>query len=106
MGSPSGDVAVSDLLTRIREQPREVLDTIAKSMNVRASESAMQAICAHYMAHIAMPEGARVLEVGCGNGAATKLIMQHTSPAQLVGIDPSSVFTNMAAETFARDLRG
>jgi hypothetical protein len=35
----------------------------------------MQAICARYMAHIALPEGARVLEVGCGNGAATKLIM-------------------------------
>ena len=78
---------MAGLLTRIREQPREVLDTIAKSMDVRASEPAMQAICARYMAQITLPEGARVLEVGCGNGAATKLIMQHVSPAQLVGID-------------------
>ena len=61
---------MNDLLTRIREQPREVLGTIAKSMNVRASESAMQAIWARYMAHIALPEGARILEAGCGNGAA------------------------------------
>jgi ubiquinone/menaquinone biosynthesis C-methylase UbiE len=96
---------VTDLLTRIREQPREVLDTIAKSMNVRASEPAMQAICARYMAQIVLPQGARVLEVGCGNGAATKLIMQHVGPAQLVGIDPSFVFIDMAREAFAGEPR-
>ena len=70
-------VDVTDLITRIREQPREVLDTIAKSMNVRASEPAMQAICARYMARIVLPHGARVLEVGCGNGAATKLAVRR-----------------------------
>ena len=96
---------MTDLITRIGEQPREVLDTIAKSMNVRASEPAMQAICARYMAQIVLPQGARVLEVGCGNGAATKLIMQHVGPAQLVGIDPSSVFIDMAREAFAGEPR-
>jgi len=96
---------VTDLITRIGEQPREVLDTIAKSMNVRASEPAMQAICARYMAQIVLPQGARVLEVGCGNGAATKLIMQHVGPAQLVGIDPSFVFIDMAREAFAGEPR-
>jgi ubiquinone/menaquinone biosynthesis C-methylase UbiE len=100
-----GDAAVTGLLARIREQPREVLDDIAKSMNVRASEPAMQTICARYMAQITLPEDARVLEVGCGNGAATKLIMQHIRPAQLVGIDPSSVFIDMAHEAFAAEPR-
>ena len=65
----------------------------------------MQAICARYMAQIVLPEGARVLEVGCGNGASTKLIMQHVDPAQLVGIDPSPVFVEMAGATFAGDPR-
>jgi arsenite methyltransferase len=102
---PRGDVIVTGLLARITEQPREVLDDIAKSMNVRASEPAMQTICARYMAQINLPEGARVLEVGCGNGAATKLIMEHVRPAQLVGIDPSSVFIDMAGETFAGEPR-
>jgi len=32
-------VVVAGLLTRIRERPGEVLDAIAKSMNVRASEN-------------------------------------------------------------------
>lgn len=96
---------MTGLLTRITEQPPEVLDAIANSMNVRASEPAMKAICARYMARIALSEGARVLEIGCGNGAATKLIMQHVSPAQLVGIDPSSAFIDMAGKAFAGEPR-
>jgi arsenite methyltransferase len=96
---------VTDLYIRIREQPREVLDTIAKSLNVRASEPAMQTICSRYMGQIALSGGARVLEIGCGNGATTKLIIENVSPAQLVGIDPSSVFLDMASETFADEPR-
>lgn len=96
---------MTDLYTRIREQPREVLDTIASSMNVRASEPAMQTICARYMAKIVLPLGARVLEIGCGNGATTRLIMEHVNPSQLVGIDPSYVFIDMARETFAAEPR-
>jgi arsenite methyltransferase len=96
---------VTDLYTRISEQPRDVLDTIANSLNVRASEPAMQAICARYMAQIALPADARVLEIGYGNGATTKLIIRHVRPAQLVGIDPSSVFIEMARATFAGEPR-
>jgi ubiquinone/menaquinone biosynthesis C-methylase UbiE len=96
---------VTGLLARINEQPREVLDSIAMSMNVRASEPAMQAICARYMAQIVLPAGARVLEVGCGNGAATRLILQHVGPAHLVGIDPCPLFIDMAAERFAGEPR-
>jgi arsenite methyltransferase len=96
---------VTGLLARTREQPPEVLEAIANSMNVRASEPAMQAICARYMGRITLPQGARVLEIGCGNGAATQLIMQHVSSALLVGIDPSSTFIDMARETFAGEPR-
>src|SRR5262249_5557384 len=34
-----------------------------------------------------------------------KLIMQHVSPAQLVGIDPSSAFIDMAGKAFAGEPR-
>jgi cyclopropane fatty-acyl-phospholipid synthase-like methyltransferase len=83
-----------------------VLDAIATLLNVRASEPAMQAICARYMAQITLPATARVLEIGSGNGATTKHIVQHLRPARLVGIDPSPVFLDMARETFAGERRG
>jgi arsenite methyltransferase len=95
---------LTDLLTRIEEQPPEVLDVIARSMSIRAAEPAMQSICARYMGKIGVPN-AHVLEVGCGNGAVTKLIMQHLRPARLVGIDPSSQFIGMANETFDEEPR-
>jgi ubiquinone/menaquinone biosynthesis C-methylase UbiE len=95
---------LADLLTRIEKQPSEVLDAIARSMNVRAAEPAMQSICASYMAAIDV-RGARALEVGCGNGAATKLILQQLRPARLIGIDPSPVFVEMASESFKHEPR-
>ena len=104
-GQSWGGGTMVDMHTRIREQPREVLEIIARSMDLRASASAMQAICSRYMGQIALPEGGRVLEVGCGNGAATKLIMQYIDPAQLVGVDPSPVFIDMAREAFAGEPR-
>jgi len=96
---------LTGLVARITEQPRDVLETIARSLNVRASELAMQAICARYMGQIALPASARVLEVGCGNGATTRLIVQHIVPAHLVGIDPSAVFIDMARAAFAGEPR-
>jgi ubiquinone/menaquinone biosynthesis C-methylase UbiE len=94
-----------DLHTRIREQPSEVLDVIAQSMNTRAAEPAMQAICARYMGAISLPERARVLEIGCGNGAATRLLMQHLDPADLVGVDPAAGFVEMARQAFSNEPR-
>lgn len=38
---------------------------------------------------IAVPDGARWLDVGCGNGAFTELIVQRCRPAQVQAFDPS-----------------
>jgi SAM-dependent methyltransferase len=95
---------LADLLTHIEMQPPEVLQAIARSMNVRAAEPAMQSICARYMGDILI-RAANALEVGCGNGAATKLIMQHVKPATLVGVDPCSLFINLASEAFKDEPR-
>lgn len=35
------------------------------------------------------PPGLRWLDVGCGNGAFTQLLVQRCAPAQVTGIDPS-----------------
>lgn len=77
-----------DVYLSIASQPDTVIDAIARSMDARAAEPAMQKICAAYMGHL--PKlGARVLEVGCGNGAVSSLIMKNLSPGVFVGVDPS-----------------
>lgn len=94
-----------DVHTRINEQPQAVLDTIAASMTTRAAEPAMQAICARYMGAIPARAAGRVLEIGCGNGAATKLLMANIDPSDLVGVDPAPAFIDMARDAFADDPR-
>ena len=74
-----------DLLTRIADQPQDILDAIASSVKVRASEPAMRSICARYPGRLAVPD-ADVLEVACGNGTARRLIMQHVRPVPHPGL--------------------
>jgi ubiquinone/menaquinone biosynthesis C-methylase UbiE len=35
------------------------------------------------------PAGARWVDVGCGNGAFTELVVERCAPASIDGIDPS-----------------
>jgi ubiquinone/menaquinone biosynthesis C-methylase UbiE len=96
---------MADVHTRIREQPSEVLETIARSMETRASEPAMQAIVRRYLSALEIPNGARALELGCGNGASTRLFLEHLPLGELVGIDPSPAFIEMATEALGADRR-
>lgn len=94
-----------DLHTRIREQSDDVLQVIAKSMDTRAGEPEMQAICADYMGRAEYRKKAYVLEVGCGNGAATRLMMRHMEPGRLIGVDPAPGFVEMAEKAFSNEPR-
>ena len=94
-----------DLHTQITDQTADNLDAAARSMVSRMREPQMQTICAQYMGQIKLPENARVLEIGCGNGAATDLILKHIDPAILVGIDPAPKLICMAKTTFADESR-
>jgi SAM-dependent methyltransferase len=42
-----------------------------------------------FLAWFAAPQGARWLDIGCGTGAFSELILRHAAPASLTGIDPS-----------------
>lgn len=94
-----------DIYLNIVEQPDEVLQSIADGMESRANDPEMQRICAHYMGAIAPPADARMLEIGCGGGAATKHLLNHTAPSELTCVDPSPGLLAIARQTFAGDPR-
>ena len=91
---------MSDLYLTIAEQPDYVIETIAQSMDKRAAEPAMKRICADYMGDL--PRSAEaLLEVGCGNGATTELLLDNAQPRSLVGIDPASGLIERARRKYA-----
>ncbi len=42
-----------------------------------------------FLAWLGAPSSARWLDVGCGTGAFSELVLRHAAPASLTGIDPS-----------------
>lgn len=87
-----------DLYLRIADQPDDVLQAVAAGMDKRAAEPAMQRIAADYLGRLGR-QGGDVLEIGCGNGASTTLLMRHLEPARFVGIDPAGGLIARASAT-------
>jgi len=50
-----------------------------------------------------LPDGLRWLDVGCGTGALTGVVLRETSPAAVTGIDPSPGYIAYAQETTKDD---
>lgn len=42
-----------------------------------------------FLAWLSPPAGLRWIDIGCGNGAFTELLVERCSPAEVQGIDPS-----------------
>jgi ubiquinone/menaquinone biosynthesis C-methylase UbiE len=47
------------------------------------------AIGERFLDWLAPPAGLRWLDVGCGSGAFTQLVLQHAAPGAIVGVDPA-----------------
>src|SRR5215831_14414658 len=58
-----------------------------------------RAIGEKFLAWLDPPPNRRWLEVGCGTGVITELILAHAAPAQIVGIDPSPQQVEHATRT-------
>ncbi|HUR75722.1 MAG TPA: class I SAM-dependent methyltransferase [Sporichthya sp.] len=61
-------------------------------------------VAAEFISWLAVPAGRRWLDVGCGTGALTELVLATGVPSQVVGIDPSPGFVRHAA-AHVRDRR-
>ena len=90
---------MTDVYLNISRQPEAVINAIASSMDDRARDPAMQAICATYMGRLPKP-GAKILEIGCGNGASTASLVQATDPSELIGLDPAEGLLERARTRF------
>lgn len=55
-------------------------------------------VAREFVKWLALAPSARWLDVGCGTGALTEIVLTDANPAQVVGIDPSQGFLTLARE--------
>lgn len=65
-----------------------------------------RAVGERFLDWLAPPSEARWLDVGCGNGAFTQLVVDRCAPARVEGIDPSSEQIAYARGRIAKEVAG
>lgn len=56
-----------------------------------------RAVAAHFLMWIKPPRGAKWLDVGCGGGILTEVLLDLCEPASVIGVDPSHAQVEQAA---------
>ena len=56
-------------------------------------------VAPRFVDRLAIPPGARWLDVGCGTGALTGAVLDRALPTSILGVDPSPDFVDVAART-------
>lgn len=90
-----------DAYSRIAELPTEVVAGLVHAMETRAASPKMRTMLDTYLSYVPFPDGARVLEIGCGSGPISAVLAQRPGVGSVVGVDPSPA---MLAK--GRELRG
>jgi SAM-dependent methyltransferase len=87
-----------DIYTKVTEAPSQILIGLMAALELRAADPQQRAMLQTYLTDAALPQGARVLEVGCGTGAVTRVLATWPGVGETIGVDPSPVFLARARE--------
>jgi SAM-dependent methyltransferase len=85
-----------DFYATILQTPPEVQQRLADAMELRAADPLQREILQHYLGEVKFPPSARVLEVGSGSGAISRVLAQWPGVGEVVGVDPSPLLVSIA----------
>jgi SAM-dependent methyltransferase len=85
-----------DVYTQITEAPPAILGGLMTVLERRAADPQQRAMLHTYLTDMAIPQGARVLEVGCGTGAVMCVLGAWPGVGEAIGVDPSPAFVTKA----------
>jgi hypothetical protein len=74
---------VADVYASIADADPALVERIAEVLELRAGDPQQQAMRQAYLGDVGFPDGARVLEVGCGTGPVTRTLAAWPPPGRL-----------------------
>jgi ubiquinone/menaquinone biosynthesis C-methylase UbiE len=87
---------VADVYSAIADAEHGVQERLAHVLERRSADLQQRDMLGTYLADIDFPETATVLDIGCGTGPVSRELAGRLPAGQVVGIDPSPVFLEMA----------
>lgn len=87
-----------DIYSKVTEAAPQILEGLMIALELRAADPQQRAMLHTYLTDMALSHGARVLEVGCGTGAVTRVLATWPAVGETIGVDPSPVFVAKARE--------
>ena len=85
-----------DIYTTITEASPALLERMMTGLELRAAGPQQRVMLDTYLTDAVLSQSARVLEVGCGTGAVTRVLAAWPGVAAAVGVDPSPAFVAKA----------
>jgi ubiquinone/menaquinone biosynthesis C-methylase UbiE len=85
-----------DVYLTIGQAVPAVIEDLARILELRAADPQQGAMRDAYFADLGLPSSARVLEVGSGTGAICRALAVLTETREVVGVDPSPGFLDIA----------
>jgi ubiquinone/menaquinone biosynthesis C-methylase UbiE len=87
-----------DAYAQITTLEPTALEQLISVLERRASDPQQRAMRDVYLSFMALPDGAKVLEIGCGTGAVCRDIARRARIGEVIGLDPSPIFLAKARE--------
>jgi len=87
-----------DVYAHIQEVDASTVAKVAEAMEISAADPQHRAMVDAYVGELALPQGARVLEIGCGTGAISRMLASQMVVGDVLGVDPSAALVARAQE--------
>jgi len=85
-----------DVYATIADADAELQGKLADVLELRAADPRQREMLEEYTAALALPDGAELLEVGCGTGAICRRLATLPGAGRVTGVDPSPLFVERA----------
>jgi SAM-dependent methyltransferase len=87
-----------DVWAAVTELDEATQQRLVDVLEARGADPQQQAMRQSFLGDLVFPDGARVLEVGCGTGVLTRVLARWPRVAAVTGVDPAAFLLRKARE--------